>query len=417
MIPKVVIIGGGFGGLHAAKALGRTPVHITLIDRRNYHLFQPLLYQVATAGLSPADIAYPIRSVLRKQEHVTVIMGEVTGIDPKKRLVFLEDRLTEYDYLVIATGSSHGYLGNDQWAKFAPGLKSIPDATAIRRKILTAFEAAEIESDPEKRKALLTFVLVGGGPTGVEMAGSIAELAHLALKSDFRSIDPQMTRILLIEAGPRILAGFPEKLAQRAMKKLEQFRVEIIPNTRVEDINESGVSYRGQQVLSKNIIWAAGVVASPAGKWLNAKTDRVGRVLVQEDLSVPGHPNIFVIGDTASFTQNGKTLPGVAPVAMQQGRYVGRVIRARVKGKANPPPFRYMNKGNLATVGRSFAIAEFGNFRTAGFFAWILWLIVHIYYLIGFRNRLLVLIQWAWAYFTFQRGARLITQENGTESH
>jgi NADH dehydrogenase len=415
MKPHVVIVGGGFGGLLAARGLAKAPVQVTLIDRRNHHLFQPLLYQVATAGLSPANIAAPIRAVLRGQKNAEVMMAEVTGVDTQNQNVMLDVQAIHYDYLVLATGSWHSYFGHDEWRKFAPGLKAVSDATDIRRKILLAFEAAEMEKDPEKRKALLTFILVGAGPTGVEMAGSIAELAQYALESDFRHIDPKHTRIILIEANARILAGFPDSLSQKAAHKLKSLRVEIMNGARVEKVDAEGVIVSGTRVYGKTVIWCAGVIASPAGKWLNAEVDRAGRVKVNPDLSAPGHSNVFVIGDTASSVQDGKPLPGVAPVAMQQGKYVASLLRARVEGKKEVRPFHYINKGNLATVGRSFAVADFGKIRVSGFFAWIVWLIVHIYYLIGFRTRILVLIEWAWAYFTFQRGARLITRESAEQ--
>jgi NADH dehydrogenase len=421
---KVVIIGGGFGGLNAARALAKAPVQVTLIDRRNYHLFQPLLYQVATAGLSPADIAAPIRGVLSKQANAEVLLGEVVGVDrARKRVVFaLSDephgagqgesgrRELEYDELVIATGSHHSYFGRDEWEKIAPGLKTLRDATRIRRRILLAFERAETETDPERRKAELTFVIVGGGPTGVEMAGSIAELAHRALKADFRHINPKETRILLVDAGPRILAAFPKSLSQKAARYLAKRGVEIVNGARVDDISVDGVSISGNRVAARTVLWAAGVQASPAGKWLGAETDRAGRVKVQPDLSVPGAPEVFVVGDTATLTQDGEPLPGVAPVAMQQGTYVGNVIAARARGDTAPArPFKYWNKGNLATVGRSFAIADLGKVQLSGLLAWLAWVVVHVYYLIGFRTRIIVLIEWAWAYVTFQRGARLIT--------
>lgn len=411
MQPQVVIVGGGFGGLTAARALRKTAVQITLIDRSNHHLFQPLLYQVATAGLSPANIAAPIRSVLKGQENTQVLMGEVIGVDVKNRIVQMRDRQIPYDYLIIATGSWHSYFGHDEWQKYAPGLKSIVDATKIRRRILLAFEAAEMEQDPEKRKRLLTFILVGAGPTGVEMSGSIAELAHQALKSDFRQIDPTSVRILLIEAGPRILASFPTQLAEKAHRKLVGLGVEIKTGARVKQVDSSGVEVGGQRIEAKTMIWCAGVVASPAGKWLQAEMDYAGRVKVGPDLSVSGHPEIFVIGDTACVIQDGKNLPGVAPVAMQEGRYVASVIQQNLRGASSYPAFYYFNKGNLATVGRSFAIANFGKIRLSGMFAWLAWVVVHIYYLIGFRNRIVVLMEWAWAYLTFQRGARLITLE------
>ncbi len=409
--PRIVIVGGGFGGLVAAQSLKKALADVTLVDRRNHHLFQPLLYQVATAGLSPADIAAPIRAVLRNQKNVDVVMDEVIGVDPQNKLVSFAHRQLSYDYLILATGSSQSYFGHDDWMKHAPGLKSIRDATLLRERILNAFEAAEIETNLEKKKQLLTFVLVGAGPTGVEMAGSIAELAYFALKNDFRHIDPRFVRIVLIEASPRILAGFHEDLAKKATKKLVSLGVEIQTGARVQRLDVDYVYFSGKEVKASTIIWCAGVQASLAGKWLGAEVDRAGRVLVKEDFSVTGHPEIFVIGDTASYMQDGKPLPGLAPVAMQEGRYVAGLIRRKIEGRGPSKPFRYVNKGNLATVGRSFAIAEFGNFRISGFFAWIMWIVVHIYYLIDFRNRVLVMIQWAWAYITFQRGARLITSE------
>jgi NADH:quinone reductase (non-electrogenic) len=413
--PRVVIVGAGFGGLRAVRALGNAPVQITVIDRQNHHLFQPLLYWVATAGLSPADICSPIRGILRNQKNVEVCMEEVTGVDVQEKRVLMGDRSVPYDYLVLATGVHDNYFGHAEWEQNAPGLKSIVDAISIRRKILLAFEAAEIESDPEKVKSLLTFVLVGAGPTGVEMAGAIAELAHKALASDFRHIDTRMTRILLIEAAPRILAAFPESLAQKTQKKLISMGVEVRISTPVTDLDEHGVVVDGERINASTIIWGAGVSASSAGKWLGAEVDRAGRVKVSNDLSIPGHPNVFVIGDTASFIQNGKPLPGVAQVAMQGGRYVASVISHRVKGKELNQPFYYRDKGNLATVGRSYAIVDIGNIRLTGFFAWLMWLAVHIYFLIGFRNRLVAIFQWAWTYFTYSRGARLITFENEYE--
>ena len=412
--PRVVIVGAGFGGLQAARALRKAPVQVTVIDRSNHHLFQPLLYQVATAGLSPADISAPIRSILRKQANARVMLAEVTGVDVQEQRVLLHNNKTvPYDYLILATGARHSYFGHDAWEPYAPGMKSITDATAVRRKLLLAFEAAEIESDPEKRKALLTFVLVGAGPTGVEMAGAIAELAHKALASDFRNIDPKSARIVLVEAGPRILPAFPASLAKKAQKALNRLGVEVRTGVAVEAVDENGVMIASKPLAAKTVIWTAGVAASQAGQWLGTETDRAGRVKVLPDLTLPDHPNVFVIGDTASVTQKGKPLPGVAPVAMQEGRYVASVIARQVAsdGKAKIAPFHYFNKGNLATVGRSFGIIEIGRIRVAGFIAWVLWLTIHIFYLIGFRNRLLVMFQWAWAYVTYQRGARLITFE------
>ncbi len=414
-LPRVVIVGAGFGGLRAALALRNAPVQVTVIDRQNHHLFQPLLYWVATAGLSPADICSPIRGILRNQKNAEVFMDEVTGVDMQGQYVLMGDRSVPYDYLVLATGVHDNYFGHPEWEHYAPGLKSIVDAISIRRKVLLAFEAAEIETDPEKIKALLTFVLVGAGPTGVEMAGAIAELAHKALASDFRHIDTRMTRIVLIEAGPRILATFPESLTQKTQQKLVSMGVEVQTDTPVTDVDEHGVVVDGERINSATIIWGAGVSASSAGKWLGTEVDRAGRVKVSNDLSIPGHPNVFVIGDTASFIQDGKPLPGVAQVAMQGGQYVASVISRRVKGNELDKPFYYRDKGNLATVGRSYAIVDLGNIRLTGFFAWLMWLAVHIYFLVGFRNRLVAIFQWAWTYFTYARGARLITFENEHE--
>ncbi len=409
--PQVVIIGGGFGGTKAAHALQNAPVDITLIDRNNHHVFQPLLYQVATAELSPADISGPIRHILRKQRNTNVMMAEVTDIDLVHQYVHMSQRSLHYDYLIIATGATHSYFGHDEWERFAPGLKTIADATAIRRKVLLAFEAAEMETDPVKLQALLTFVLVGAGPTGVEMAGAIAELAHKALASDFRHIDPKLARILLVEAGPRMLTAFPEKLAMKAQKALEKLHVEVKTHTAVTSIDDEGVFLGDTHLNAKTVIWTAGVAASSAGKWLNAEVDRAGRVKVQEDLTVSGHANVFVIGDTASVFQNGKPLPGVAPVAMQEGTYAASMIAESIAGKEKRKPFHYASKGNLATVGRAYGLADFGVVRLTGFVGWAFWLAVHIFFLIGFRNRFLVLFQWAWAYLTFQRGARLIVQD------
>lgn len=411
--PHVVILGAGFGGLQAARALRDAPVTITVIDRNNHHLFQPLLYQVASAGLSPADISAPIRHILCEQKNTTVVMGEATDVDLQQQFVQLQDRTIPYDYLIVATGASHSYFGHNEWEPYAPGLKSIVDATAIRRKILLSFEQAEVESDPERQRALLTFALVGAGPTGVEMAGAIAELAHKALASDFRNIDPASARIVLIEAMPRILGAFPASLAHKAHKALTKLGVEVLTDSPVTNIDNDGVTLGERHIAAKTIIWTAGVAASPAGQWLHADVDRAGRVKVDEHLALPEHPNVFVIGDTASVIQNGKPLPGVAPVAMQEGRYVAKYIQANVTHKGQPVTFHYVNKGNLATVGRSFGIADFGFIRLYGFLGWILWLAVHIVFLIGFRNRALVMFQWAWAYLTFQRGARLITFDRG----
>ena len=417
-LPRVVIIGAGFGGLQVALRLSREPVRVTVIDRANHHLFQPLLYQVATAGLSPADIASPIRSVLRDGKNTEVILGEVTGVDVKNRTVAITSGApVPYDHLVVATGAGHSYFGHEEWAKFAPGLKTVNDAVRIRRTMLLAFEAAELETRPEVQQACLTFVIVGGGPTGVELAGAIAELSRRALVEDFRRVNLERSRIILLEAGPRILQAFPESLSAAATKALENLGVEIRCNNAVEAIDDQGVTVAGARIAARTVIWAAGVKASPAGTWLGAETDRAGRVVVDPCLHPAGHPEIFVIGDTAAFAQDGKPLPGIAPVAMQQGLYVADALSRAARGLSAPGPFVYVDKGNLATVGRSFAIADLGYFTASGFFAWILWLVIHIYYLISFRNRVVVMIQWAWAYLTFQRGARLIiTDETGTGS-
>ncbi len=412
---RVVIIGGGFGGLQAARDLKRAPVALTLIDRSNHHLFQPLLYQVATAGLSPADIAMPIRSVLRHQSNAEVILDEVIGVDDAHRRVQTESGLLiPYDFLIIATGATHSYLGHEEWKSIAPGLKTIADATSIRRKILLAFERAEMEQEAETRKAWLSFLLVGGGPTGVEMAGSIAELAKQALREDFRKIDPASARITLIEAGPRLLSAFSEKLALKAQAELNRLGVEVLTGFRVRSIDQSGVEGPSGRISAKTVLWCAGVRASQAGSWLNAERDPSGRVFVDAELRVPGREGVFVIGDTAHFTQEGRMLPGVAPVALQQGAYVARWIEGRVRGRPASAHFKYRDKGNLATVGRTYAIAEIGKIRVSGRSAWTIWLFVHIYYLIGFKNRALVLLQWMWAYLTFQRGARLIVNEESS---
>jgi len=412
VIPHVVIVGAGFGGLQAARALQDAPVRVTVIDRNNHHLFQPLLYQVATAGISPADICAPIRSILRKQKNADVVLGEVTGVDVEARLVLMHDQSVPYDYLILATGARDSYFGHNDWAQFAPGLKSIVQATAIRRAVLLAYEKAESETDPEKRLALLTFVLVGAGPTGVEMAGSIGGLAHKTLVSDFRSIDPGQTRIVLVEALPRILAAFPEPLARKAHTALTRLGIEVRTNAPVEAIDSEGVVIAGERLAARTVIWTAGVAASPAGEWLRAETVRAGRVKVGSDLNVPGHPDIFVIGDTANFMEDGKPLPGVAQVAIQQGLYAASVIADRVAGKAHTQPFHYVDKGSMATVGRFYGIVSVGKFQTAGVVGWFLWLALHLIFLIGFRNRLVVLFQWLVYFTTFQRGARLITFED-----
>ena len=409
---QVVIVGGGFGGINAAQHLARVDADVTLIDRHNYHLFQPLLYQVATAALSPADIAAPIRSVLRGQRNATVLLARVTGIDLATRTVGLgEDRLG-YDHLVVATGARHSYFGHDEWEDFAPGLKTIDDATAMRRRILLAFEKAENTEDAAERSRLLRFLVIGGGPTGVELAGAIAELARAALARDFRRIDPKEAQIVLIEAGPRVLPGFPPKLSAVAAKALRRLGVDILVGRPVTHCDAEGAVVGGERIESRTSLWAAGVTASPAGTWLGAACDRAGRVTVEPDLTLPGHPEVFVVGDTARAAGPSGPLPGVAPVAKQQGRYVARVIAARIGGKPRPPSFRYRDYGNLATIGRREAIADFGWIRLSGRLGWLLWSVVHIYFLIGFRRRVLVALEWLWAYLTYQRGARLITGEH-----
>jgi NADH dehydrogenase len=418
VMPRVVIVGAGFGGLQAAHALGNVPVQVTVIDRNNHHLFQPLLYQVATAGISPADICSPIRHVLKKQHNTEVLMGEVTGVDVQEQRVFMDNQAVPYDYLILATGARDSYFGHPDWANFAPGLKSIRQATEIRNQILWAFEQAEKESDEEKRQALLTFVLVGAGPTGVEMAGSVAGLAHKTLTAEFDHINPADARIILVEALPRILLTFPERLANKAKKALNRLGVEVRTNSPVEDVNSEGVVIGGKLLPAKTVIWTAGVAASPAGAWLGAEMDRAGRVKVNSDTSVPGHPNIFVLGDTAQFIQdgNGKPLPGVAQVAIQQGRYVAGVIADRVAGKEHGEAFHYVDKGNMATVGRFYAIASIGKLQFSGWLAWFMWLVLHLFFLIGFRNRVVVLFQWIVYYTTYRRGARVITSEKMVES-
>ncbi|HET8851591.1 MAG TPA: NAD(P)/FAD-dependent oxidoreductase, partial [Ktedonobacteraceae bacterium] len=369
----------------------------------------PLLYQVATASLSPADICAPIRGALRKQKNAEVLMGEVTGVDTQAQRVLMGDESIPYDNLILATGARDSYFGHNDWAQFAPGLKSVVQATTIRRKILLAFEMAEREKDPEKRKALLTFVLVGAGPTGVEMAGAIGGLAHKTLASDFRHIDPKQTRIVLVEALPRVLLAFDERLSNKAQQALNRLGIEVRTSSPVEAIDSEGVVVAGERIPAKTVIWTAGVAASPAGQWLGTETDRAGRVKIGSDASVPGLPNVFVIGDTASLTQDGKPLPGVAQVAMQQGKYVASVITDRVAGKLHPETFRYVDKGSMATIGRYYGIVSIGKFRSGGLVAFFLWLVLHLMFLIGFRNRMVVMFQWVLFYTTFHRGARLIT--------
>jgi len=408
---RVVIIGGGFGGLLTAKNLKNVDAHITLIDRSNHHLFQPLLYQVATAALSPADIATPIRSILRNYKNLEVLMAEVTKVDPKSKSVYASGHTYQYDTLVIATGSHHSYFGKDEWEVYAPGLKTVSDAVLLRKNILTAFEKAEFEDDPAKRQAYLNFVVIGGGPTGVEISGAIAELSHQALKADFRRLDQAKVQVILLEAGTRILPAFSEKNSKAAKGKLERMGVQVNTSSRVSSLNENGVTIEGREIPTKTIIWGAGNRASPAGEWLQVPVDHQGRVLVNSDLTAPSFPDVFVVGDTAAVKDGDRFLPALAPVAMQQGRYVAAMIRKRVAGESvSGKPFSYWDKGNLATVGRTFAVVEVGKFKFSGFFAWIAWVAVHIYYLIGYRNRVFVLLEWAWAYLTFRRGARLIPE-------
>ena len=418
--PRIVIVGAGFGGLSAAHGLAGAAADVTVIDRRNYHLFQPLLYQVATAGLSPAQVASPIRSILRDAANERVILGKVSGVDWQRRTVKLgegqpDDREIEYDILVLAPGSRHSYFGHDDWESVAPGLKKIDDATDIRRRILSAFEQAEQTAEPEARRRLLTFVVIGGGPTGVEMAGAIAELAHVALRHDFRTINPRDARIVLVEAGPRVLPSLPATLSDAARRSLERLHVDVRLGAPVSHCDVEGVTIGDESLGAATIVWAAGVAASPAAQWLGLETDRVGRVMVGPDLTVPGHPEIFVIGDTAHAAgRDGAPLPGLAPVAKQQGAYVARVLRARLAGHPAPKPFRYRNWGTMATIGRGAAVADFGWLRLHGTLAWLLWGLIHISFLIGFRNRFIVFFDWLWSYVTFQSGARLIT---GPGSH
>jgi NADH dehydrogenase len=408
--PKVVIVGAGFGGLTAAKALARVAVDVTVIDRQNHHCFQPLLYQVATAALSPAEIAWPIRHMLRQQRNATVLMAEVTGIDLAGRLVQTSAGPISYDYLVIATGATHSYFGHDEWAEFAPGLKRIEDATRIRRRILLAFEHAELADKEAERQRLLTFVIVGGGATGVEMAGAIAEVARQTLANDFRRIDPRSSRIILLEAGPRLLPTLTDDLSRYAERALTRMGVDVRTSTRVTGCDRRGVALDHGRIDAGAVIWAAGVVASPAAIWLGAKRDHAGRVRVMPDLSVPEHPKVFVIGDAAAVQdEKGQAVPGMAPAAKQMGRYVGRLIAARLAGKSLPA-FRYRNLGELATIGRRAAVVKFGPLRLTGFIGWLFWSLAHIYFLIGVKNRFIVAFTWLWDYVTFQRGARLITE-------
>jgi NADH:ubiquinone reductase (H+-translocating) len=411
---RVVILGAGFAGLAAAKALGSSSFDVTVIDRHNYHLFQPLLYQVATAGLSPADIASPIRSILSGHKNIHVILADVSAINVDEGTVIAEDRHVAYDVLIVATGAQHAYFGHDDWAAHAPGLKRVDDATYLRRRILVAFERAEAETDVDRQRRLLNFVVVGGGPTGVEMAGAIAELARKALAADFRKIDPRDARVILVQGLPKLLPSFPPALSDRAREDLEHLGVEVRLNRTVTQCDADGVALGTERIAAATVVWAAGVMASPAGSWLGAETDGAGRVKVNPDLSVPGHPEIFVIGDTSHcLSASGAPLPGIAPVAKQQGEYLARLLKARSLGKDNPP-FRYRDFGMMATIGRKSAVALLWGFHFDGLFAWLLWSAAHVYYLIGFRNRLAVMMNWMWNYFTFERGTRLITGLSGS---
>lgn len=408
----VVVVGAGFGGLELTRALSGAPVRITMIDKRNHHLFQPLLYQVATTSLATSEVAWPIRHLLRKRKDVTTLLGNVTGVDRQGKRVLLEDGSSvAYDTLVLATGARHAYFGHDEWEPFAPGLKTLEDATTIRRRILLAFEQAERETDPAKRQALLTLVIVGGGPTGVELAGTIVELAHETLRGEFRNIDTREARVVLVEAGDRILANFAPELSDYARKALERRGVTVELGRAVTRLDAEGVVFGDTHLQARTILWAAGVAASPAGEWLGAPVDRAGRVMVEPDLTVPNSPEIFVIGDTAHVLRpDGKPVPGVAPSAKQEGKHVAATIKARLAGDSAPRPFRYKHAGDLATIGKWAAAIDFGWIKLTGWLAWWLWGVAHIYFLIGFRNRLSVSLSWLWIYFTGQRSARLITQ-------
>src|SRR5467141_3343574 len=417
---KIVIVGSGFGGLAAAKALKNTPAEILLIDRTNHHLFQPLLYQVATAVLTPSQIATPIRSILRNQKNVTVILAEVTGVDKDQKRVFVSDadRLNvpiSYDYLILATGSSHSYFGHNEFEQFAPGLKSLADAEAARNKILQAFELAEAEDDPARHRDLLTFILVGAGPTGVEMAGALAVLVRSTLKSEFRRIDPTTARIMLVDMAPRVLPTFSKDLSEAANKRLQDLGVEVRLGHSVDNIDANGIILAGERIVSKTVIWTAGVAPSPAGKWLNVDTERAGRVRVQPNLSVSGHPEIFVVGDTASLDRNGIPLPGVAQVALQQGRYAGKLIHKRIVGGPAPKPFKYFDKGNMAVVGKGFAVLQTGKILLSGFLAWLAWAAVHLQFLATSSLRVSVFLQWIWTGITGVRGSRLIVNHRGSD--
>jgi NADH dehydrogenase len=409
--PRIVIAGAGFGGLEVAKALRAAAADVIVIDQQNHHCFQPLLYQVATAALSPADVAWPIRRILRKQRNATVLMAEVRGVDAAKKLVHADSISVPYDFLVLATGATHSYFGHDDWAEVASGLKRIEDATRIRRRILIAFERAELTSDEAERRRLLTFVIVGAGATGVEMAGAITEVARQTLAKDFRRIDPKASRIVLIEAGPRVMPALPANLSDYVRATLAQRGVEVMTSTRVTRCDARGVDLEEGRIDAATVIWAAGVIASPAARWLDAEHDRAGRVKVGADLSVAGHPEIFAIGDTAAAIDGaGQAIPGIAPAAKQMGRYVGRLIAARIAGAAAPPPFRYRHQGDLAAIGRRAAVVKLGRLELRGFLGWLFWSVIHVFFLIEIRDRFIVAFTWLWDYVTLQRGARLITR-------
>src|SRR6266478_3602487 len=421
-LPRVVIVGGGFGGLAAAKALRRAPVEVILIDRANHHLFQPLLYQVATSVLSPGQIGTPIRGILGKQTNTTVILAEVGGVNKEQRFVLANsaDRSEvqiPYDYLILATGQRHSYFGHDEFERFAPGLKSLADAVAIRNRVLQAFEQAEAEEDPSRHPELLTFVLVGAGPTGVEMAAALAVMVQTTLRSDFRRMDPRSARIVLVDMANRVLGTFAETISDAAKQRLERLGVEVQLGKAVDKIDQDGITAGGERIASKTVIWTAGVAPSPAGKWLAVETDRAGRVKVQPDCSVPAHSEIFVVGDTAALEQDGKPLPGVAQVAMQQGRYVGKLIDRRIAGRSAPRPFRYFDKGNMAVVGKGFAILQSGHLRMSGFLAWVAWATVHLQFLGQSSLRVSVFVQWVWTFLTGQRGDRLIVNYEAAANH
>ena len=411
--PKIVVVGGGFGGLAAIKELKGLDADITLIDRRNHHLFQPLLYQVATTSLGPSEIAWPIRQLVHRRKEVTTLFGSVVGVDTAAKLVKLDGGTTvPFDYLILATGAQHAYFGHDDWEPYAPGLKTLEDATAMRRRLLVAFERAELETNPERRKALLTFVIIGAGPTGVELAGAIIEHARITLRDDFRNIKPEAARVVLIEAGPRVLANFKPQMSAYAEKALRELGVEVMLNTPVTAVHAEGVTFAAGTIAAETIIWAAGVLASPAAKWLGVEADRAGRVKVNPDLSVPGHPNIFAVGDTvATTTPDGKLVPGIGDAAKQSGRHAAKVVRARLRGETRGLTFHYKHLGDIATIGRSRALIDFGFLKLTGWIGWWAWGLAHIYFLIGLKNRIFIALNWLWIYLTGYRSARLITQD------